>query len=145
MVGHAVVARGISPLRVGPGLGDSPLRVVQGVVSLQPSPQRVASLWWSSRPGELSRGVRTDHSPFRELPPVGRVAREPSVCSKKTERVVPFLERWAPSSLFGPKLTSGKNKIPVRTAVAPRNDKLMCEKGDWETASFTETSSLNTT
>ena len=89
-MGHAVVARGISPLRVGPGLGDSPLRVVQGVVSLQPSPQRVASLWWSSRPGELSRGVRTDHSPFRELPPVGRVAREPSVCSKKTERCAFF-------------------------------------------------------
>ena len=132
-MGHAVVARGISPLRVGPGLGDSPLRVVQGVVSLQPSPQRVASLWWSSRPGELSRGVRTVRS--ASCP---RWVESPvSLCV--FENVVPFLERWAPSS--GPK----KNKIPVRTAVAPRNDKLMCEKGDWETASFTETSSLNNT
>lgn len=100
-MGHAVVARGISPLRVGPGLGDSPLRVVQGVVSLQPSPQRVASLWWSSRPGELSRRA---HSPFRELPPVGRVAREPLCVSKG--RCAFFGKVPAPSS--GPKKTKSQ-------------------------------------
>ena len=85
-MGHAVVARGISPLRVGPGLGDSPLRVVQAPgIRLPPTlpAQRVASPSGgrvaSSRPGELSRRA---HSPFRELPPVGRVAREPLCVSK---------------------------------------------------------------
>ena len=115
-MGHAVVARGISPLRVGPGLGDSPLRVVQGVVSLQPSPQRVASLCGGRVAPASCPGVRTVRSascPRWVESPVSRL------CVRKKRSVVPFLERWAPSSLFGPKLTSqvGKNKIPVRTAV----------------------------